>query len=154
MQQMIDKQYNQKIIEAKRKRLGELQIKEASMGIDTPPQILIEIEKLKAEITELEQATGKASEKSTHLLLLQKLLDELPAIKKLNFHHSDCQRWHDTVKLSLRKIFGETSDHIIEYNKIVWRTSNEPKHADAQREVYSTSCAAAEGRLKAAIYDL
>ncbi|NOK60577.1 MAG: hypothetical protein GFH27_549297n176 [Chloroflexi bacterium AL-W] len=44
----------QEIVELKKRRLHELRKKEATLGISTDPSILMEIEKLDAEIKNLE----------------------------------------------------------------------------------------------------
>jgi hypothetical protein len=52
--QMNERVELRELLEAKKKRLYELQLKEASMGIHTPIHDLIEMKKLKEEIHELE----------------------------------------------------------------------------------------------------
>jgi len=93
--------------------------------------------------------TKETHRKSNDLSLLEELLNELPTIAKLDFHHPGFQRWHNAVKLSLRQLFGEGSYQVTQYDMIAWHTSDKPEDANEQRSLYSESCVAAEGLLKA-----
>jgi len=100
---------------------------------------------------EPKQTTKEAREESKGLSLLEELIGELPTIKELDFYHPDFQRWHNTVKLSLRQLFGEDSYPAKQYDCIAWHTSDNPEDANQQRDLYSRSCKDAEYLLKAVI---
>lgn len=85
------------------------------------------------------------------LSLLTELVEDIPAIKKLDYDDPSFQEWHSAVKLALVQNFGEGSLQVTEYSKIAWHTSNKPENADEQRILYSDSWIAAEGLLKAII---
>jgi hypothetical protein len=82
---------------------------------------------------------------------LEGLLEELSKIKKVHYYHPDFQSWHFTVKLALREVFGSDSYLVTEYDKVAWHTSDMPEDEAEQNNLYSRSCVAAEGILKAAI---
>ncbi len=82
---------------------------------------------------------------------LQDLCDELLIVNQLHFHHPRFQEWHSTVRVVFRQGFGEDSYLVNEYDKIAWRTSDRPEDAAEQQQLFSRSCAAAQGLLEAAI---
>lgn len=92
-----------------------------------------------------------SDKKSTASSLLEELLSKLPVIMNLDFYHPDFQTWHTMVKLSLRQVFGESSYLVTEYDKIAWHTSDRLEDADEQHKLFSRSCVAAEGLLRAAV---
>ncbi len=112
----------------------------------------LRIEKLKQTVEFLDKEISLPTQGAvTDRSLLIRLLGELPAIKTLDFHHPNFQTWHNTVKQTLRRLFGEDSYQVKEYDKIAWHTSDNPEEADEQRDLYLKSCIAAEGQLNAAI---
>ena len=112
----------------------------------------LKIEKLKETVEFLDKEISLPSQGSgPDESLLVSLLSELPAIKELDYYHPNFQTWHNTVKQTLRRFFGEDSYQVKEYDKIVWHTSDNPEKADEQRNLYFKSCIAAEGQLNAAV---
>ncbi|MBC7232529.1 MAG: hypothetical protein H5T68_04725 [Chloroflexi bacterium] len=63
------KKENAELLDLKHRRLHELQKKKALMGINTPPEVMIEIEELEKDIHELERIDrngyGRNGERST-----------------------------------------------------------------------------------------
>jgi nucleoside phosphorylase len=92
-------------------------------------------------------ATEEAESRSE----LEGLLAELIAVEGLHFHHRRFRRWHYAIRLSLRRLYGEDSYVIAQFNDIVWNTSRED--TDEQRALFAESCTQARGLLEALIHE-
>jgi hypothetical protein len=73
-----------KLLEAKKKRLYELQLREALMGYDTPIHNLTEMKKLKEEIHELESQVSRYDDGSITTNDISKVVcDTIEQLKRL-----------------------------------------------------------------------
>lgn len=88
---------------------------------------------------------------SPHLPFLEERVDQLPGLKRLHALHPDAEGWRKAARQSLSQALGEDSYLVREWDKIPWRTSEDPEDADEQHIMYLRSLDEAEGILKAAI---
>jgi hypothetical protein len=99
----------------------------------------------------LETEQEKARRKAVDIEMLQSLQEELVSVEGLYFHHPAFQAWHEKTKTHLGEIFDKDADIVARYHRIAWWTSDDPKHAEQQRDLFSNCCQSAKGLLAAAV---
>lgn len=84
---------------------------------------------------------------------LQRLIEQAGSINRSNFNYPEVEKWIRSVKLALGNIFGDKSEHVSEFNKIIF-VPNWVQTDDSRRNTSLDGLARAKGLLESMVDEI